>query len=429
MRGNRNVQFFAVILLIGILTYIAFAQNAFGGKIPSAYDIRKGIDIRGGVHATLYAVKSDGTQPTEKELESARTTIGKRLDAKQIFDRTLTTDLVNGRIIVEIPYKQGENDQNPQKAIDEIGRTALLTFQEVDESQVDENGDYLPTGKIVVEGKQVVDASVTTDPSTGVPLVSLELDDAGAKSFAEATARLVGKKIAIYLDDDMITAPLVEEAIPSGKAVINGQRDAKEAAELAALIRSGALPFKLEAREVSSISPTLGEGAFNITVQAGIIAFFVVCLYMLLLYRLPGLLADIALLGLAVIELLVISWMGITLTLPGIAGIILSIGMGVDANIIIFERIKDELRNGKTLGAAVDSGFKRAFGAIFDSNVTTILAAVVLIIFGTGAIRGFGVTLCLGVFLSFFTAITASRIMLRAVSSLDIAKNHWLYGA
>jgi preprotein translocase subunit SecD len=429
MRGNRGAQFFAVILLIGILTYTAFVPNAFWGKIPGAYNIRKGIDIRGGVHATLYAVKNDGTKPTEKELESARSTIGKRLDGKQIFDRTLTTDLVNGRVIVEIPYKQGDKDQNPQKAIDEIGKTALLTFQEVDESKKDANGDYIPTGKIVVEGKQVVDASVNTDPNTGGVVVSLELNAEGAKNFAEATARLVGQKIAIYLDDKQITAPKVEEAIPSGKAVINGQRDAKEAAELASLIRSGALPFKLEAREVSSISPTLGEGAFNVTVQAGIVSFLIVCLFMLLLYRLPGLLADIALLGLAVISLLVISWMGITLTLPGIAGIILSIGMGVDANIIIFERVKDELKSGKTLGAAIDLGFKRAFTAILDSNVTTILAGAVLIIFGTGAIRGFGVTLCLGVFLSFFTAITASRIMLQAVANLDIAKNHWLYGA
>lgn len=428
MRGNNRVKFFLVILVIGILTYlVAYGAPVFG--IPSVKDMRFGIDIKGGISTTLYPDLPEGQKPTPEELSAAREVIEKRLDFKGIYDRNITTETENGRIIVEIPYKPGEKDLNPQKAIDEIGKTALLTFQEVDENSKDENGNYKPTGKIVIEGKHVVNTGVETDPKTGQAVVNLELNKEGAERFAEATGRLVGKKIAIFMDDKLIVAPVVNEIIPSGKAIINGQRDAKEAGELADTIRAGALPFKMVAKELNSISPLLGEGALKVTVNAGIVAFLLVCLFMLAYYRLPGLLACIALFGLVVIQLVVLSSFGISLTLPGIAGIILSIGMGVDANVIIFERIKEELRAGKTLRASIDLGFKRAFAAIFDSNVTTLISATVLYWLGTGPIRGFAVTLFIGVFLSFFTAITASRIMLKSVADVDIARHKWLYGA
>lgn len=432
MKGKNGLRFFLVILVIGILTYLAaYGSPALG--ISSIKDIRLGIDIRGGVGATLYPDLPEGTKPTSKQLETARTIIEKRLDSKGIFDKYLTTEEENGRIILEIPYKQGESDLNPQKAIDEIGKTARLTFQEIDEEKFDgyrEDGtkNYLPTDKIVIEGKHVKDAGVGTDPQTGEVLVTLELNDEGAKRFAEATERLVGKKIGIFMDDDLITAPVVNEKIPGGKAVINGQRDAKEAGELAATIRAGALPFKLVAKEINSITPLLGVGALRVTINAGIVAFILVFLFMLIRYRLPGMIANIALFGLVVLELLVISWFGITLTLPGIAGIILSIGMGVDANVIIFERIKEELRSGKTLRASIDVGFKRAFSAVLDANVTTLISAGVLYKLGSGPIKGFAATLFVGVVLSFLTAVVATRVMLKAVSNVDIAKYKWLYG-
>lgn len=432
MKGKNGLRFFLVILVIGILTYLAaYGSPALG--ISSIKDIRLGIDIRGGVGATLYPDLPEGTKPTSKQLETARTIIEKRLDSKGIFDKYLTTEEENGRIILEIPYKQGESDLNPQKAIDEIGKTAHLTFQEIDEEKFDgyrEDGtkNYLPTDKIVIEGKHVKDAGVGTDPQTGEVLVTLELNDEGAKRFAEATERLVGKKIGIFMDDDLITAPVVNEKIPGGKAVINGQRDAKEAGELAATIRAGALPFKLVAKEINSITPLLGVGALRVTINAGIVAFILVFLFMLIRYRLPGMIANIALFGLVVLELLVISWFGITLTLPGIAGIILSIGMGVDANVIIFERIKEELRSGKTLRASIDVGFKRAFSAVLDANVTTLISAGVLYKLGSGPIKGFAATLFVGVVLSFLTAVVATRVMLKAVSNVDIAKYKWLYG-
>lgn len=428
MRRNDKVKFFLVIVIIGILTWITNYGSIFGIKIPGARDIRPGIDIQGGIDARLYAVTKDGSKASKDDLETAKVIIGKRLDSTGVLDRMITTDPDNGYIIVQIPWKKGETDFNPQKAIDEIGKTALLTFQEVDENQRDANGNYKPTGKIVIEGTMVTGASAETNPQTGGVDVALKLNDEGAKRFAEATGRLVGKPIAIFMDDQLISAPTVNQQITGGQAVITGQRTAKEAGELASTIKSGALPFKLEAKQVNSISPTLGEGALKTCVTAGFWALIFVWLFMLIYYRLPGILADIALLAHTVIQLLVISWLGLTLTLPGIAGIILTIGMGVDANVIIFERVKEELRNGKTLKTAIDLGFKRAFSAILDANMTTLISAVVLYIFGTGPIKNFAITLGLGVALSFLTAVVVTRIMLKSVSSLDIAKHHKLYG-
>ncbi|RCX13824.1 preprotein translocase subunit SecD [Anaerobacterium chartisolvens] len=428
MRRSNGIKFLAVIVVIGILACVAgYGIPALG--INDVRNMRFGIDIKGGISTTLYPDLPEGQRPTAEELASARAVIERRLDSQGIYDRNITTENENGRIVVEIPYKPGEKDFNPQKAVDEIGKTALLTFQEVDENLVDENKLYKPTNKIVIEGKHVSDAGIATDPQTGEVVVTLKLNGEGKTKFSEATGRLIGKRIAIFMDDTLIVAPTVQSQIPDGEATINGQRDAKEAGELAATIRSGSLPFKLVARDLNSITPTLGEGALKVTIMAGILAFILVALFMILYYRLPGVIACIALFGLVVIQMVVLSLFKISLTLPGIAGIILSIGMGVDANVIIFERIKEELRSGKTLGASVDSGFKRAFSAILDSNVTTIISAVVLYFLGTGAIKGFAVTLFLGVLLSFFTAVTASRIMLRAAADINIAKHRWLYGS
>ena len=428
MRSNDRVKFFLVIVVIGMLTWITNYGSIFGIKIPGARDIRPGIDIQGGIDARLYAITKDGSKASKDDLETAKIVIGKRLDTKGVFDRMITTDPDNGYIIVQIPWKKGETDFNPQKSIDEIGKTALLTFQEVDESQKDAKGNYKPTGKIVIEGTMVTKAGTETNNQNGSVDVTLELNDEGAKKFAEATGRLIGKPIAIFMDDQLISAPNVQSQITGGQAVITGQKTAQEAGELASTIKSGALPFKLEAKQVNSISPTLGENALKTCLTAGFWSLIFVWLYMLAYYRLAGILANIALVAHTVIQLLVISWLGITLTLPGIAGVILTVGMGVDANIIIFERIKEEIKNGKTLKTGIDLGFKRAFPAIFDANMTTLISSVVLYIFGTGSIKSFAITLGLGVALSFLTCVVITRILVRSVSDLNVAKNHKLYG-
>jgi preprotein translocase subunit SecD len=435
MRGSNGFKFFLIIFIIGILTWITVASPTIAGlHLKGAWnsetqqaEIRTGIDIRGGVRATLSA--PEGVKPSDADMATVEQIIGKRLDSFGIYDRNIIPEKTSGRFIIEIPWKAGEKDYDSQKLINETIKTALLTFREVDETKVDKEGKYLPLeDKIVLQGLDIKNATVETDTQTGGVVVALDLSSDGTKKFADATGRLINKPIAIFMDDQLISAPIVQAHITNGKATITGQRDAKEAAELAATIRSGALPFKINVLQVDSISPTLGQSAFNVTVKALMVSLLLVWVFMLLYYRLPGILANIALLAHTVIQLLVLSWMGISITLPGMAGIILTIGMGVDANIIIFERIKEELRNGKTLRAAIDVGFKRAFTAVLDANMTTLISAVVLYIFGTGPIQSFAITLGLGVALSFFTAVTASRILLRSVADIDIAKHKWLYG-
>ena len=212
----------------------------------------------------------------------------------------------------------GETNFNPQDTINELGKTALLTFQEVDRTLVDEFGRYLPTGKIILQGTQVKDAYPAADETMGW-VVALELDPSGTEAFAEATGRLKDQPIAIFMDEQFISAPIVNDRIDGGNAVITGQANATEAAELAATIRSGSLPFRLIATKVDSISPQLGEGAMNVAVNAGIVAFFLICLFMILVYRLPGLIANIALLGLVTLTILCIAWTGISITLPELA--------------------------------------------------------------------------------------------------------------
>ena len=298
---------------------------------------------------------------------------------------------------------------------------------------MDDNGNPLPTNRKVLEGTDVVNAYPAQNPMTKGMEVVLELNDRGREAFAEATGRLIGQRIAIFMDDQFISAPVVQSHITEGNAVITlGNRDhdeaVKEAKELADTIRAGALPFKLEAKQVNAISPLLGRGALDVTIRAFIVAFLLICMFMILYYRLPGLIASIALFMLTIMTLNFVSWLGITLTLPGLAGIVLSVGMGVDANVIITERIKEELRSGKTIKTAIDLGFKRAFSAIVDGNVTTLIVAVILYFFGTGAMISFAYTLSIGVIVSFFTALTLTRTILNSVSDIDIARKTWLYG-
>lgn len=433
MKSGSATKFFLVIVIIAWLSYVTFAGNFLGIRINGINDIRTGIDIRGGIHATLVASKTDNTEVKSSDMDTAVGIINKRLDSKGIVDRNVTQDKMTNRIIIDIPFKAGETNFNPQSAIDELGKTAHLVFREVDENKKkydSETGEtiYEPVGKIVLEGKHVKSASVQTNSQTGAIVVDLKLDDQGRKDFAKATSDNLNKIIAIYMDNVQISAPVVNAVIDDGAAIIEGKFTASEAAELASLIRSGNMPVVLKANEISSISPVLGDTALKIIINAGILAFILIFIFMLAFYRLPGLVSVVSLFGLGIAQLFFLSWSGLSLTLPGIAGIILSLGMGVDANIIIFERLKEELRNGKTLQAGIDVGFKRAFSAILDGNMTTVIAGVILILFGTGPIKGFGYTLTLGVLLSFVTAITATRLMLQFVANADFAKNKWLYG-
>ena len=462
MRKVGKGVFFVVFLSIMLLTALSFVglrtQNVDTVKtwIKGAADIRWGIDIRGGVDATF--VPADGQHHDEVDMMLARDTLAQRLVGQNITDYELYVDVAKNRIIVRFPWKADETDFDPVQALDELGSMSQLSFREG--TSVDAMGQ--PAGELILTGADVLRAEAGTDPTSNQPIVLLTLTSDGAVKFADATGRLVGQAISIWMDDLQISAPIVNERIPGGEAVITGlvnpetgRSDPAMAVALASRINSGALKFEMRTENYSSISPTLGEGAKNTMVLAGVIAFVLVVILMVVRYRLPGVVAAIGLSGqVGLMIAMVTGFFGatpsFTLTLPGIAGIILSIGMGVDANVITAERIREELENGKTIEGAINAGFKRAFTAIFDGNVTVIIVAIILMgafgppdglfakmlqplffAFGpasAGNIYSFGYTLLAGVFGNFVMGVTCSRLMLQSICKYDFARKPWLYG-
>jgi preprotein translocase subunit SecD len=258
-------------------------------------------------------------------------------------------------------------------------------------------------------------------------VVAFELKSEGAKKFADGTQKNLNKQIGIYLDNKLISNPVVSVVIPDGKAQITGSATREEALDLATLIRAGALPVDLQVMTVSAVGPQLGANSFEKSLFAGAIGIALVMIFMAVFYQLPGLIADIALVLYTIITLVAMGALNATLSLPGIAGLILSVGMAVDTNVIIFERIKEEIQVGKSIRAAIDAGFRRAFLTIVDSNVTTLLAAIILFYFGSGTIKGFAVTLSLGILASMFTAITVTKYLMVLLVRGGV-ENKRLYG-
>lgn len=447
MKKVGKPMVFIVTAIIIVLTALAFfGLSTSYGDIPKTYvkgvnDIRWGIDIRGGVDVTFSP--PDGYNATDDEMSAAESIIKVRLISQNITDSEVYTDFDKDRIIVRFPWKENETDFNPEKAVKELGETALLTFKE--------NRD----GPVIIEGKHVKSAQAVVNQDNGAYAVALDLNSEGAKLFSEATGRMVGQQISIWMDDTMISSPTVNSQIPNGEAQITGNFTVQEAKELADKINGGALPFQLQTTNFTSISPTLGMSARDVMVFAGLIAFILVSLFMIVMYRLPGIIAVIALLGQMAGAIACVSGFfptipSFTMTLPGIAGIILAIGMGVDANVITSERVKEEIRNGKTIEGAVDSGFDRTFDAIFDGNITVVIVAAILMgafgppgsffarlcapifmFFGpsaTGAVYSFGFTLLVGVVFNFLMGVTASRLMLKSVTKFKCFRKPWLYG-
>ena len=414
-RINRGT-FWIMLVLILIITYLSIFGLRIGSfHIPGSGEMRFGIDIRGGVEATYFPKDYDGV-PTAEELDAAKSVIEERCDAQNILDREITVNRQNGSILVRFPWKSDETEFNPETAIAELGETALLTFRD-------------PDGNVLLEGKDVTKASVQYEQQTGRPVVTLQLNDEGARLFEEATGSLIGQSISIYMDDIMISSPTVNEKITGGEAIITGMANAEEATDLANKINSGALPFSLESRNYNAISPTMGTGALNVMVEAGIVAFVLICLFMLFKYRLPGFVAIFALTLQVAGQLLALSVPQFTLTLPGIAAVILSIGMGVDANIITAERIKEEIADGKSVRAAIDSGFHKAFSSVFDGNITVIIVAIILMIFGSGTMLSFGYSLLTGVILNFVCGVFTSKVMIKSLSRYQKFQKPFFYGS
>lgn len=416
--NKKKPVFFLVLAVAILMVYTAL----FGITIPlgddpivikGAPDMRYGIDIRGGVEAAFQPEGLD-RKPTGDELESARTVIETRLDSQNIMDREVTIDKQNGYIIVRFPWKADETDFDPQKAIAELGATAQLTFQD---SQ----------GNVIVDGSHVTKAAPAVDQNTNSYVVSLTFDEEGAKLFSDATAKMVGQPIIIYMDEQEIQSATVQEQISGGTGQITGQKSFADAKKLADTINSGALPFSMITKNYSTISPSLGSGALNVMVNAGMIAFALICVFLLIYYRTCGVVAAIALSIQVAGQILALSVPQMTLTLDGIAGIILSIGMGVDANVIISERISEEIKSGKSVESAIAAGFKNAFSSVFDGNITVLIVAFILMWLGTGTLSSFAYSLFTGIVFNFLAGVTASRLMTGSLSSYKALRKPKLY--
>jgi preprotein translocase subunit SecD len=405
------IKIVAIVIVAAVLVYATLYGFQIAGYkvIPIKNAIKLGLDLRGGVSVLLEARPKPGEKITDEKMTGAENVIRGRVDQLGVAEPVIVRQ-GDTRILVELP---GVKDS--QRALEIIGKTASLQF-------------ISPDNDIILTGDNVRDAKAVYGEQNQ-PMVSLKLDPDGANKFAKATEQYLGQPISIMLDEQVISAPTVRDVISTGEAVITNMQNIESAAELAALIRAGALPVDLQQRQVMTVGPTLGADSLNKSLKAGFIGVILVLLYMLFYYRLPGLVADFSLLVYIILVLTIFSAIGATLTLPGIAGFILSIGMAVDANVLIFERLKEELKNGKTLRAAVDAGFHRALKTIIDSNITTIIAAVVLLYFGTGPIKGFAVTLIIGIAVSMFTAINVTRVILVNVVNTRLFTNKKHFGA
>ena len=437
----------AILIVVFSLTAIFGVSYQYGDTkniyIKGASDIRFGIDIRGGVDVTF--MPAGDVDATPEQMTAAKTVIEDRLVGLGITDYESYVDSNKDRIIVRFPWKTGEADFNPQTAIDEIGTTAKMVFRKGSTAD----------GEEILSGDDVTSANAAYNETEGW-VVQLKFNSAGAAAFADATTEQAANNgtISIWLDDENISTATVDEAITGGEAIIKGNFDQDSASTLANQINSGALPFALSAESYSTISPSLGAKSLEVMVLAGIIAFALVAVMMIVRYRLPGTIATISLFGQVVATLAVVSgyftvFPGSTLTLPGIAGIILGIGMGVDANVITAERIKEELAKNKTLPAAVKSGFKMGLTPIIDGNVTIVIVAAILMgAFGptdgfwakvfnpiffwfgpsTGTVYSFGFTLLTSVLLNFVFGVWATRVMIRGAVHCKALRNPWLYG-
>ncbi|NNJ32049.1 protein translocase subunit SecF [Lacrimispora defluvii] len=396
-----------VVMFVAIAAFIYVAVFGLGEKVKGVFDMRYGIDIRGGVEA-IFEPQGLKRSPTVNELESAREVIETRLDTQNITDREVTVDKNGGYLIVRFPWKSGETNFDPEDAIKELGDMAELTFRD-------------PNGNVLIEGKEVIRATAKADTSGNSSgyMVALEFNSDGAKLFEKATGNLIGKAMSIYMDKDLISSPTVQSKISGGEAVITNLQSLEEAQTLAAKINAGALPFSLKTTNFQTISPSLGSKALNVMVIAGIIAFFLICAFMMVYYKLPGVIACITLLLQMAWQLLAISAPQFTLTLPGIAGIILTLGMSVDANIIISERISEEIMKGRSVGEAVKKGYKNAFSSVLDGNITTAIVAVILMIFGSGSMLSFGYTLLIGMVLNLLAGVTISKHLLLSMISIQ----------
>jgi len=412
MKAKSMTKLVIVALLIVVVAFLALNGLQIGKYrlLPVGDAISLGLDLRGGV-STEYRVTDTTVENYSSLLSGTVEALRNRLTNAGFTEATVAIQGTD-RILVEIP-----DVDDPEEVAKIIGTPAHLSFVD-------------PEGNVVVEGNDIDSCFVNyANEDQTLFGVSFKLSAEGKKAFAEATTKFVGQPIYIYLDDEQISNPTVNEPITGGEGIITGSSSLTSAesyewaSNLAMLIQSGALPLDIEEVETRAISATLGIEAIDGAIIAGIVGLAIILLFMLIMYRLPGVAADLALLIYVLIVFYAMAIIGVQLTLQGVAGILLGIGMAVDANVVIFERFREELKNGRTPLNAVRFGFKNAGRAVADSNITTLIAAVVLMIFGTGTIKGFATTLLISILASLFTAVVVTRWLLKLICKLDIRNN------
>jgi len=391
-KKKSTILFLITVLVILILAYAGFHGFKIGDYRvkPFTETINKGLDIQGGI-SVLEEVK--GGAVDSKTLDRAIELISLRVNKMGISETLVAKEGLN-RIRIEIPGKF-----DSKEILDTVAKSGELKF-------------VGPDKVTILTGKDVKDATAYMNQDNQ-PTIGLELNASGKTKFAAATQKFIGQPITIYMDAEELTAPTVQAVITDGKAVITGSKTLAEATSQSQIIKSGALPVTLKAVSVKTVGATLGEAAMSQSIKAGAVAILVVFLFMILYYRAPGMIANISLILYVVLVLGVFSAINATLTLSGIAGFLLTIGMAVDANVLIFERTREELKTGKSVKSSVAAGFHRALPSILDSNITTIMAGLVLYMMGTGSVKGFALTLVIGVSISLFTALTCTEFLLK----------------
>ncbi|MDQ7095512.1 protein translocase subunit SecD [Desulfosporosinus sp. PR] len=407
MRRGNIIKLVTLVLLVAAAVALSIKPLADPTK-----GIPLGLDLRGGVHLVLQAEPNkNGTPISNDDMDKAKAIISKRVNDLGVSEPIIQTDYTKKRLVLDLA---GVSD--PDQAVNVLKTTAQLTFKD-------------PTGNVVLQGAELKDAKAGQDPSaTGGYVVNLTFSADGTKKFSDLTTKYIGQRIGIYLDDKLLTNPTVNVPITNGQAEITGYSSLEAAANDAVLMRSGSLPVSMTISEKHQVGASLGIDSLHKSIQAGIYGLIFIFLFMLAFYRLPGVVADFSLIVYGLIVLWIFWMFRVVLTLPGIAGFILSIGMAVDFNIIIYERVKEEVRAGKSLRAGVESGFSRAFITVIDAHVTTLIAALTLYYFGSGTIKGFALTLGVGIVASLFTAITFTRLVLRLIVGMSAKMNTAWFG-
>ncbi len=432
--GRSHYFIFAIILMLAVAIWVDLPAGKRPGPqgLGKNLNIRLGLDLQGGAHL-IYRASVEGIAATDIDdaLSGVRDVIERRVNAFGITEPVIQTNKTGGehRVIVELA---GVHDTN--MAIEMIGETPQLDFrrevsfeESLEQFNIDDPSKI--TGPVFertdLTGKNLERSTISFDEISGQPQVNLEFDGEGADLFAELTKNNIGKRIAIYLDGIPISAPVVQSEITNGQAVISGGFQLEEAKQLARRLNAGALPVPIELIGQQTVGPALGQKSIEKSVTAGIIGLVAVACWMIIFYRLPGFLATAALVIYAIFFLAIIKILPVTLTLAGIAGFILTVGMAVDANVLIFESFRENLRLGRSVRYSIKEGFADAWKAISASNISSLITALVLYVFGTSIVKGFAVTYGLGIVLSMFTAIVVTKSLMSIV--LSYKKTHWAF--